>query len=339
MPNRKPIDFHNQVLFKQQHDKTSNLSSCILSYQILTNIDTSSLANTVIKKSNVLKFDINIKFMKNSKFSFQPNRYYCMIELRDPTNGTMLVTQDGNSLLSKETMCSLSKISEVEFGAQLKVSINKGNRGTKGIFRIQLLDRDDSSNGVEWTTIESFLIQDRNSKRTTTESKKRKCNDTDSEQHSDDACKSFSSSDEEAIHAILKTIHPNIVKQEEEEQTFVSPKKKNKLITVKKEFGDVENVHPNIVASMPSMMSMMAYSNNNTSFDYKLLQPTLDTTCNEKSATTSTCATSSANLDELSQLDFLFDFNNTLESTPEEGLVRDEFWCSDSLSSFFNNFD
>ncbi|KAG2389162.1 hypothetical protein C9374_014562 [Naegleria lovaniensis] len=221
MPNRKPLEFHNSIKFTRKDNSNSILASTITDCNILTNIDVEGLSHDVIKKSNVLKFEITLE-CKSKTFVYKPNRYYCLIELYDPKNNTLLCTQEGNSLLSKETMSTLYKINDQCYGSQLKVNIEKVNRGTRAIFKISLMDRERSSVGVycssilydekiemmknssccgggddtsiycdiEWQS-GSFLIQDRNSKK-----RKQKCKDAN---NGHDHCESSSSVSEQDV--------------------------------------------------------------------------------------------------------------------------------------------
>ncbi|KAF0972380.1 hypothetical protein FDP41_009283 [Naegleria fowleri] len=141
MPNRKPLEFHNTIKFTRKDHSNSILASSITDCKILTNIDVEGLSHDVIKKSNVLKFEITLE-CKSKSFIYKPNRYYCLIELYDPKSNTLLCTQEGNSLLSKETMSTLYKINDQRYCSQLKVNIEKVNRGTRAIFKISLLDRE-----------------------------------------------------------------------------------------------------------------------------------------------------------------------------------------------------
>ncbi|KAL9643659.1 hypothetical protein ABK040_016111 [Willaertia magna] len=179
MPNRKPLDFHSKVKFKKLNSNNNTFEETI-EVVVQSNIDSSCVDNKIIKRSNVLRFKVylsqlrhdnktlqqfNNNTINNNTISFEVNRYYCLIQFINPKTNEILKNQEGNSLLNKETISIMTKEEEDKLCGNLNVGIDKTNRGTLVKFEIIICDRITNENIITLQSEETFLIQDRDTKK------------------------------------------------------------------------------------------------------------------------------------------------------------------------------
>ncbi|KAL9647836.1 hypothetical protein ABK040_008111 [Willaertia magna] len=176
MPNRKPLDFHSKIKFNMLN--SNNTSEETVKVVVQSNIDSSCVDNKIIKRSNVLRFKVYLSQLRLAKtlqqfnndtindntISFEVNRYYCLIHFINPKSSEILKNQEGNSLLNKETISIMTK-EEDKLCGNLNVGINKTNRGTLVKFEIIICDRITNENIITLQSEETFLIQDRDTKK------------------------------------------------------------------------------------------------------------------------------------------------------------------------------
>ncbi|KAL9647825.1 hypothetical protein ABK040_008100 [Willaertia magna] len=180
MPNRKPLDFHNKIKFNMLNSNNTSEETIEETVKVVvqSNIDSSCVDNKIIKRSNVLRFKVylsqlrlnktlqqfNNNTINNNTISFEVNRYYCLIQFINPKSSEILKNQEGNSLLNKETISMMTK-EEDKLCGNLNVGINKTNRGTLVRFEIIVGDRITNENTITLQSEETFLIQDRDTKK------------------------------------------------------------------------------------------------------------------------------------------------------------------------------